>query len=185
MSEPATRTARLGERAFDELKAFLGLSLYLYICLGAIILFKRAVLSTVGVNFAMWGIAVVKAMVLAKFMLFARMLHIERRYRDKALIWPIVAHSLVFLLVLLVLTTVEELILGVIHHEPVSLSLQHVVGSSVMMAGATIILMFLVLVPYSAFVCLSDALGEHEVYRLLFRDRSRVDGLRARMAASE
>lgn len=181
MSDHVKNAAGLRERALDEFKAFVVLSLYLYVCLGAVILYKSAILSTVGVAFETWGIAAVKAMVLAKFMLLARALHIERQHRSKPLIWPICTHAFVFLLVLLVLTTIEELVIGAIHHRTVSESLGHVVGSSVLVAVATCILMFLILVPYSAFICLADALGEREVFRLFFIDRSTVNILHERL----
>lgn len=181
MSEGAKGVAALRERALDEFKAFAVLSLYLYICLGAVILYKSAILSSVGVVFEIWGIAAVKAMILAKFMLLARMLHVERRHQNRPLIWPICTHALVFLLVLLALTTLEELIIGAIHHRPAVESLGHVVGSSVLVAAATCILMFLVLVPYSAFICLADALGEREIFRLFFIDRSVGSGLHSRL----
>src|SRR4051812_24692281 len=160
MNNRAESSRRLRERALDEFKAFALLAVYLYICLGAVILYKSAVLNSVGVDFEIWGIVAVKAMVLAKFMLLARILHAERRHRDKPLIWPICNHALVFLVVLLLLTTIEELILGAIHHRPILVSLTHVVGPTVLQGGAACLIMFLILLPYSAFTCLADALGE-------------------------
>jgi len=56
------------------------------------------------------------------------------------------------------------------------------VGSSVLVAGATCVIMLLILVPYSAFICLADALGESEVFRLFFIDRSAAGGLQDRLA---
>ena len=114
MSECALRKAPLHERAFSEFKEIAALAAYLYVCLGAIILFKAAVLQGVGVNFTIWGIAIVKALILAKFMLVGRMVNLGERYRDKPLIWPALHRSLMFLLLLLVLTTIEELVVGLI-----------------------------------------------------------------------
>jgi hypothetical protein len=54
----------------------------------------------------------VKALILAKFLLLGRMLHVGTRFRDKPLIWPTLYHALMFLIVLLILTTLEELIVG-------------------------------------------------------------------------
>lgn len=182
MGERAELAGGLRERALDEFKAMLVLALYLYICLGAVILYKSAILKSVGVEFEIWGIAAVKALVLAKFMLLARMLHLEKRHRNKPLIWPICLHAFAFLLVLLMLTAIEELLIGVYRHRPVIESLGEIVGTSVIMGGATCIIMFLILVPYSAFICLADALGEQEVFRLFFVDRSPAAGLRDRLA---
>ena len=59
----------LHQRAMHELKELVFISLYLYIALGAVILMKAAVLHTEGIQFTPWGIAIVKAVVLAKFMM--------------------------------------------------------------------------------------------------------------------
>ncbi|MGH7155815.1 MAG: hypothetical protein ACREF3_17950, partial [Acetobacteraceae bacterium] len=142
------------------------------VCLGAVILFKSAILREVGVNYAIWGIAAIKAMILAKFMLLGRMLHLGKLYGEKPLIWPTLHKSLMFLILLLVLTTLEELAVGWIHSRSLIDSLTHVVGPTFYQGLAVSFIMFLILVPYSAFTSLGDALGEHEMFRLFFVDRS-------------
>jgi hypothetical protein len=172
MSQHAFSKAPLREKAVEEFKAFAALSAYLYVCLGAVVLFKSAVLQEAGVSYAIWGIAAIKAMVLAKFMLIGRMMHIGGRYREKPLIWPTLYRSMMFLLLLLALTTIEELIVGLIHRRTLADSLAHIVGPTFFQGLAVCFIMFLILVPYSAFICLGDVLGEREVFRLFFVDRS-------------
>lgn len=174
MNSRTLTSAPLKQRAITEFKEFAALSLYLYICLGAVILFKSATLREVGIDYTIWGIAAIKAMILAKFMLLGRMLHIGKRYQDKPLIWPTLNHALMFLILLLILTTLEELTVGWIHRRSLIDSLTHVVGPTFYQGLAVSFIMFLILVPYSAFVCLGDALGEHEMFRLFFLDRSVV-----------
>jgi multidrug transporter EmrE-like cation transporter len=170
----ATSTASFREKALRGFEEMAALALYLYICLGAVLLLKAAVLQDAGVNFAIWGIAGVKALLLAKFMLLGRELKVGRRFRDRPLIWPTLYHALVFLILLLILTTIEEIVVGIIRHRPLFDSLSHVVGHTVFEGIAICIILFLILVPYSAFVCLADVLGERETLRLFF-----VDGRRA------
>jgi len=171
MGEHASSKTALREKAVEEFKAFVVLSIYLYICLGAVLLFKSAVLQGVGITFTIWGVAAIKAMVLAKFMLIGRMLHVGQRYRDKPLIWPTLHHALMSLIVLLILTTIEEIIVGFIHSRALGDSLNHVVGPIFFQGIAVCFIMFLILVPYSAFTCLGDVLGERELFRLFFVDR--------------
>ena len=182
MSEHALRKA--GEKTVEEFKALAALSAYLYVCLGALILFKSAVLREVGISYAIWGIAAVKALVLAKFMLVGRMLHIGKRYRDKPLIWPTLYHALMFLVLLLILTTIEELVVGLIHQRALADSLTHIVGPTFYQGLAVCLIMFLILVPYSAFTCLGDVLGEREVFRLFFVDRSSDITIRDRLVGA-
>jgi hypothetical protein len=62
-----TAQAPLRQRAMHEFKELVLISLYLYVTLGAVIMIKTAVLQAEGINFSPWGIAIVKAVVLAKF----------------------------------------------------------------------------------------------------------------------
>lgn len=182
MGKDASSSAPLREKAAAEFKALAALSLYLYICLGAVVLFKSAVLRGAGIDYAIWGIAAVKAVLLAKFMLVGHALHVGKKFRDKPLIWPTLYRALAFLVVLLILTTLEELIVGVIHRRAVADSLSDVVGPTFLQGIAVCLIMFLILVPYSAFTCLGDTLGERELFRLFFVDGS-VDGsVRDRLA---
>ena len=181
MSEHASGKAPLHGKAFEEFKALAALSAYLYVCLGAVILFKSAVLREVGVTYTIWGVALVKAIILGKFMLLLRMAHIGERYRHKPLIWPTLYQSLMFLVMLLILTTIEELLVGLIHGRALTNSLAHVVGPTFYQGFSVCFLMFLILVPYSAYACLGDVLGERALFRLFFVDRSASTLVRDRL----
>jgi hypothetical protein len=162
------RIASLRRFVAREIKEMAALTLYLYIGIGAVVLLKSAILQEAGISVAMWGIAVIKALLLAKFMLVGRGLKLGRRFRDKPLIWPTLYHTLTFLVFLLVLSTVEEIVVGALYHRPLSDSLAHVVGPTVFEGLAVCIVLFLILVPYSAFVSLGEVLGERETLRLFF-----------------
>jgi hypothetical protein len=175
MSEQTARKGPAISKAVEEFKAMLALAAYLYICFLAVALFKSAVLREAGIHYEIWGIAAIKALLLAKFMLLGRMLHVGVRFRNKPLIWPTLYHALMFLIMLLILTTIEELIVGFIHDRATVDSLNHVVGPIFFEGLAVCLIMFLILVPYSAFTCLSDVVGERETVRLFFVSRD-VDG---------
>jgi hypothetical protein len=161
----------LGHRAIEEVKEMLALTAYLYVCLGSLMLLKSAILRDAGINFTIWGIAIVKALVLAKFMLLGNAANIGKRHKDKPLIWPTLYMSLMFLILLLVLTTIEELLVGAIHGRSLGDSLAHVVGPSLYVGLATCFVMFLILVPYCAFKSLGDVLGDQYLVRLFFVER--------------
>ena len=171
MSEQAHRGGSVGSKFVEEFKVMLALAAYLYICFGAVLLFKSAALREAGIHIEIWGIAAIKALILAKFLLLGRMLHVGTRFRDKPLIWPTLYHALMFLIVLLLLTTLEELIVGFIHGRAIAESLTHVVGPTFFEGLAVCLILFLILVPYSAFSCLSDVVGERETARLFFVSR--------------
>ena len=181
MSEQAHFGGSVGSKFVEEFKVMLALAAYLYICFGAVILFKSAVLREAGIHYEIWGIAAIKALILAKFLLLGRMLHVGTRFRDKPLIWPTLYHALMFLIVLLILTALEELIVGFIHGRAIADPLNHVVGPIFFEGLAVCLIMFLILVPYSAFTCLSDVVGERETIRLFFVSRDADGVVRSRL----
>jgi hypothetical protein len=94
-SETAAK-ATLHQRAMHELREFVILAVYLYITLGAVVLMKTAVLHTEGIEFAFWGIAFVKATMLAKFMLLGKAMKIGERATTSPLIWPTLHKAFAF-----------------------------------------------------------------------------------------
>ena len=181
MSEQTHSEGSIGSKFVEEFKAMAALAAYLYVCFGAITLFKSAVLREAGIHYEIWGLAAIKALLLAKFMLLGRMLHIGKRFRDKPLIWPTLYHAFMFLIVLLILTTLEELIVGFVHGRAAVDSLNHVVGPIFFEGLAVCLIMFLILVPYSAFTCLSDVVGDRETIRLFFVSRDVDEVVRDRL----
>jgi hypothetical protein len=61
--------ASLRKRAVDELKEFLIIAAYLYVCFTALAYLKAAILEAHGVAFAPFGFAAIKALICAKFMM--------------------------------------------------------------------------------------------------------------------
>ena len=169
MNNPTTAKPSLRHRATEELKELLILSLYLYVCLGALIIMKSAILNSVGVEFDIWGIAAIKALLLAKFMLIGKALRLGEK-KNVPLVWPTLYQSALTLVLLIVLTTLEEILVGALHHRTVKESLTHVAGDRLDMVLATFLVMFLILVPYFAFRNLAEVLGPGVLPRLFFTD---------------
>jgi hypothetical protein len=108
--------ASLGKRAAHELKQFSILAIYLYVCFTALAYLKAAILEAQGVVFAPFGFAAVKALICAKLLSIGYVFHLGERYKKQALIWPTLHRSFVFLVLLIVLTMLEELTVGYLHH---------------------------------------------------------------------
>jgi hypothetical protein len=171
MANETTAKATLSQRAVHELKEIAILTAYLYVTLGAVILMKAAVLHDAGVSFTPWGIAAVKALVLAKFMLIGKAMKIGERYTNRPLIWPTLYKAFAFLVLLVVLTIIEEVVVGLFHNQSVAASLGELTGAKLYETLAGYIIMLLVLIPYCAIGVLSEALGEGRLARMFFVDR--------------
>jgi hypothetical protein len=161
------------KRATDELKEFLLIAAYLYICFTALAYLKAAILQAHGIEFAPFGFAAVKALICAKFMSIGHALHLGERYKKEALIWPTLHRSIVFVVLLLVLNILEELIVGYIHHRAIADSIAEIGGGTIHQFIATLIIMLLILTPFFAFRSLGDVVGGHTLFRLFFEPRRR------------
>jgi hypothetical protein len=168
MATETTAKATVRQRAVHEFKELAILTAYLYVTLGAVILMKAAVLHGAGVSFTPWGIAIVKALVLAKFMALGKAMKIGERYADRPLIWPTLHKAFAFLVLLVVLTIIEEVVVGLFHDQSVAASLGELTGAKLYETLAGYIIMLLVLIPYCAIGVLSEALGEGTLARMFF-----------------
>jgi hypothetical protein len=167
--------ATLHQRTIHELKEFVILAVYLYITLGAVVLMKTAVLHTEGIEFTPWGIAVVKAAVLAKFMLLGNAMRIGGRNTTSPLIWPTLHKAFAFLVLLIIMTIIEEAVVGLFHHRSIASSLSELVGPRLEETIAGFVIMLLVLIPFFAFRVLSEALGEGRLERMFFVARAPME----------
>ena len=155
MATETSAKPTLHERAMHELKEFAIIGVYLYITLGSVILMKTAVLHTQGIEFTPWGIAIVKAAVLAKFMLLGDAMKIGERITTRPLIWPTLHKAFAFLVLLIIMTIIEEAVVGLFHHQSIAASLGELFGPRLQETIAGFIIMLLVLIPYSAFMVLN------------------------------
>ena len=167
--------ATLHQRAVHEFKEFAILAVYLYVTLGSVILMKTAVLHGAGIEFAPWGIAIVKAMVLAKFMLVGSAMKIGERFIDRPLIWPTLHKAFAFLLLLVAMTVIEEAVVGLFHGQSIAVSLGGLFGLRLQETIAGYLIMLLVLIPYFAFRVLGEALGEGRLVRMFFVEREPIE----------
>ena len=162
----AKKTVR--QRAAHEIKELAIISAYLYVTIGSVILMKAAVLHTEGVGYAPWGIAIVKAVVLGKFVLLGNLAHVGGRNISGPLIWPTLRRALAILVLLIILTIIEEVVVGLFHHQSVAASLGELFGTRLQETLAGYLIMLLVLIPFFAFRVLSEALGEGRLERMFF-----------------
>jgi hypothetical protein len=161
-------TAKIPHRAKHELRQFAIVFVYLYVVIGAITLFKTAVLHTEGIDYAYWGISIIKAAVLAKFMLLGHAMKIGERNITSPLVWPTLHRVLGFLVLLIILSVLEEIVVGLLHHRPAIASLNELFGVRLQETLAGYLITLLVLIPYFAFRVLGEALGEGRLVRMFF-----------------
>jgi hypothetical protein len=161
----------VGKKAAHEFKELIILTAYLYVAFGVIIFYKYAILRGEGIGWAPWGLAIVKALLVAKFILLARAARIGERHQDKPLIWPTLYKSAIFLAVVWILTVIEEAIVALLHGRPILEAIAEIGGGTPLQLIATLVLVFLIFFPYFALQSLGEVMGGHALSRLFFVER--------------
>ncbi|KAA9131980.1 hypothetical protein F3N42_07350 [Marinihelvus fidelis] len=164
MTEAGKPTAR--ERLVEELKKYAVISLYLWVCFAVILLNRAAILAEDhGTQALHYGIALVKALVLGKFILIGDMVNIGHRANHHPLLHRIIWKSVAFLVLLFVFKVLEEIIVGWFHHESAADSVAELFSEAPLDIIAPMLLMWLILVPMVTAV---------EIYRAVGADRFRA-----------
>jgi hypothetical protein len=168
MKHNGSSKASMGEKAVHELKEFLVIAAYLFLCFAAVYYFKASILKAHGISFAPFGFAIAKAFICAKFVSTGHILHIGERFKSLPLIWPTLYKSLCFLILLVVLNALEEIVMGLVRHRTITDSLVNFSGGTLdqLIAGSFVV--FLILVPFFAFQVLGEVVGEQNLIQAFF-----------------
>jgi Na+-transporting NADH:ubiquinone oxidoreductase subunit NqrD len=141
----------LKERAREELRNYAIVAAYLYVCFGAILLYKTALLREEGVAFLPHGLAAIKALILGKFILIGEAVGVGTRAQPRSLFSAIVTRTRLFFLLLVVLSVVEELVVGKMHGHSLAETIAELREHAGLEMLATSVLVLLILVPLIAF----------------------------------
>ena len=155
------------ERLREELKRYLAVSTYLYVCLAAILLYKSAILSSIGEHFLPLGLAAGKALVLGKFVLLGEAAGVGTRIGGRTLLQRILTRSVLLLVLLVLLTIVEEIIVGLVHGHSLGQAVAALAERSWLEILASCVLMLLVLIPLVTVTEVSRTLGPGALRQLL------------------
>ena len=170
MTEPAKSKPSAGQRVKHELREYATISIYLLVCFAALMFFRYSILDEQGMSSWRFGIAIGKALILGKFILLGQAMHVGERHRSSSLARGVIVKSLLFLVVLIALSVVEEIIVSLIHHRPFTEGLAER-GTPIQMAASSVV-MLLILIPYFAFQELDETMGGGKLKQMFFAKRS-------------
>jgi hypothetical protein len=159
----------LAERAREELGHYLVVSAYLYVCFGAVLLHEAALLRSEGLPFESYGLAAVKALIVGKFILLGDATGLTSRPRFATLLTAVIGKTALFLVLLAVLTLVEELVVGRIHGHSLATTFAELAQRSPLAFLSKILLMAVILVPLIAAREIDRALRPDGLLALLRR----------------
>ena len=160
MSEASSSGHGVKERLGTELKNYAVISGYLLVCFSVILFYEASLVPEKHAGLLPHGVALGKALIIGKFVLIGEALNVGSRMYAPSLLHRIAWKSLALLLILIVLTAIEEVIVGVVHGKTVGLALSEFFGRPFVQWTAPILMMLLVLIPLTATSELNRAMGE-------------------------
>ena len=171
--------AAIAERAEIEAKELFFLTLYLFIVFSALLFLKSAILEAQGVHWGYWGFAAIKALLVAKFILIGRALHIGEGLRIRPLIWQTLHKAIAFTIFVAILTVIEDAAIGMaIHGKTFAQSTADLGGGTLRQMIATEFIVFLVFIPLFAFGALSEVMEDKALVRTFFVERLKFEVVR-------
>jgi hypothetical protein len=168
--------SRLTQGLLHGFRRFLFMFGYLYVVFTMFQLHEYIVLSEHDLSYTRLGFAVINALVLAKVMLIADELHLGVWFPGQPRIYRIVVRSVLFAAVMILFEVVEKTITGLIKGGSFIESVPRLAGGDLgtVMFG---LILTAILLPFFAFMELSNALGDDVVRKaLLAKPERRTTG---------
>jgi len=167
MSDPA-RKEKIKRVLAHETEQYLVTAAFLGAFFISLTTYRRLVLAEYHIGTFEFGVAVVKALVLAKVVLIGEAMHLGERVRTQPLLLTTLWKTLVFSLFIGAFVIVEHAVAALIHHRPIAaeFNLGSAPGYELL---ARIQLETVALVPFFAFRELGRILGERELNQLFLR----------------
>jgi hypothetical protein len=161
----------LKQKATHDLKEYLWISLYLCVFLWMFIVYKSIVQGKQEIDFVAHGVAIINALVLGKFMLIAKAFHPGAKADKAPLIYPTLLKSGIFAVALMICKILEDAAVGYFHGKSFTASITDLGGGSWKALLVFTLMLFIVLIPLTAFGELGRVVGEGRLAALFLRSR--------------
>jgi hypothetical protein len=159
MSESTSPDHSLASRAKEELKRYLVISAYLFVCFSVIMMYDASQSDARTASWAALAVALGKALVLGKFILIGDALGAGTRRQAPTLFHRVAWRSVGTLVVLVILKLLEELIVCLVHGKNVGAILAELGGQTWLSLVPPVLLMLLILIPMITATEIDRALG--------------------------
>jgi hypothetical protein len=168
MEEPK-RTFK--QKAYQGLKEYLAISLYLWLIFSLFVLYKAVLLSEHHFSLLGHGIALFNALALGKIMLIGQELHFAEHFKDEPLIYSTVFKSGAFALILGFFKVLEEAGVGWYHGKSFSQSISEIGGGTLEGILVFVLILAVLLIPFFGFSELRRIFGGDKLRTLFFTSR--------------
>lgn len=159
--------AGIRQRFKEEMRSYIFISFYLWICFSALLLYQNSILRINDLALLPLSSAAIKALVLGKFILIGKAIKVGERVKNDVLLYRILWKSLATMLLLMIFTGIEDLLVGFMHGHAIADTMGEMMARSWLQWVAPSLLMLLVLIPFIAFEKIDASMGKGSLARIL------------------
>ena len=163
------RTARLKEKAAEELRLLLWITAYLAAFFAAFLTYRRLISREFGVTVFHYGYALLEAVLIAKVILIGKAMGLGRSGKRRALAVSVLRASLVYGALVAAFEVIERVGEGLFHHKTLVESLEALTERGFEDVLARAIVIFVAFIPFFAFWELGRLVGNKRLDDLFFR----------------
>lgn len=165
------RRHELVAKGIEEFRRFLVMFVYLWAIFGLFVLNEAVVLGKTDISFLAQGFAAINAAILAKVMLIAEGLKLGRQLDRFPAIYSIAFRSCIFAALFIVFHILEHVVIAMIAGKPASAGFPAIGGGTWAGAACVWAILTVSLLPFFTLQAIGQALGEGELWKLMFRRR--------------
>ncbi|MFO0821795.1 MAG: hypothetical protein U0792_01530 [Gemmataceae bacterium] len=164
-------------RLLEETKTMLLLFVYLSLLSSAFTTYRRLILAQYGIGYLQYGYNFLEALVLAKVLVFGRILRLGDRFKDRPLIVPTLYKTLWFSVLVFAFSILEHLVAGWLHGQTSAVALDSLLDEGIWEILARTLVKLLALLPLCAVWEIGRVLGKGKLFELFFTKGSDLPGL--------
>ena len=157
----------------EELTSYLINFLYLSCFFGVFALYRRLLMAEYDISYGQYGVAVFKALVLAKVMMLGDVLKLGSRLHGNPLIITALYKTLIFTIWVVLFRVLEVTAVRLLHGEPISGVVPELLHPSPYALLAHGLIVFVAFLPFFSLKALSGVFGGQTILKILY-DRPRI-----------
>jgi len=162
----------LKEKAIEEFKVFWIVALFLAFVFCAFTLYRRLILTEVGVSYFHYGAGVIQALIIAKIILIGQAFGLGKRFEEGPLIIAAVFKAVLYGVLVAIFAVLEHLTDGLIHGKNMEAVWQELLGLGKDEILARTLMVIVTFVPFFAFWETDRVLGEGKLFAMFFQRRT-------------
>ena len=162
----------LKEKAIQEFKVFWIIALFLAFVFCAFTLYRRLILTEVGVSYFHYGAGIVEALIIAKIILIGQAFGLGKRFEDGPLILAALFKAVLYGILVALFAVLEHVIGGLIHGKDWPAIWEALLGVGKDEILARMLMIIVTFIPFFAFWETDRVLGEGKLVAMFFQRRA-------------